>query len=204
MEFSQPSYEYPSGSFQLDITFTFKKSVFFVDNVIICLGSGISSSNSATKITQVVNDILFCVFFSRVQVRIVHTKLQYIPSHLCKSEMKTEGVLSRHKTGNPLEQITDIKILLTTYQILHDQSANYRKKYRSSQKLLSTRSFSFSCQMVKANYYGGRAFAFAARKFWNSIPDDFKKANNVFRFKTKTIFELFIRWLFFPTFFFLS
>jgi len=53
MDFSQPAYRFPSGSFQLDINFSFKKSVFFADYVIICLGSGITSSNSSPNITQV-------------------------------------------------------------------------------------------------------------------------------------------------------
>ena len=57
MDFSQPAYRYPSGSFQLDINFKFKKSVFFADYVIICLGSGISSSNSSPHITQVPYDV---------------------------------------------------------------------------------------------------------------------------------------------------
>ncbi|KAL9953039.1 hypothetical protein ACROYT_G040390 [Oculina patagonica] len=53
MEFSQPTYQFPTGSFQLDISFTFKKSVFFADYVIICLGTGITStSSSTTNITQ--------------------------------------------------------------------------------------------------------------------------------------------------------
>ena len=53
MDFSQPRYQFPAGSFQLDITFTFKKSVFFADSLIICLGTGITSTNSAPYITQV-------------------------------------------------------------------------------------------------------------------------------------------------------
>ena len=57
MEFSQPPYRFPSGSFQLDINFSFKKSVFFADYVIICLGTGISSSNSSPNITQVTYDL---------------------------------------------------------------------------------------------------------------------------------------------------
>ena len=57
MDFSQPAYRFPSGSFQLDITFSFKKSVFFAGHVIICLGTGISSSNSSPNITQVLYDL---------------------------------------------------------------------------------------------------------------------------------------------------
>ena len=53
MDFTQPAYRFPSGSFQLDINFSFKKSVFFADYVIICLGTGINSSNSSPNITQV-------------------------------------------------------------------------------------------------------------------------------------------------------
>ena len=53
MDFSQPQYRFPYGALQLDITFTFKKSVFFADYVIICLGTGISSTNSDPHITQV-------------------------------------------------------------------------------------------------------------------------------------------------------
>ncbi|KAL9951814.1 hypothetical protein ACROYT_G044546 [Oculina patagonica] len=52
MEFSRPPYRFPDGSFQLDIDFAFKKSVFFSDYVIICLGSGITSSGSSPYITQ--------------------------------------------------------------------------------------------------------------------------------------------------------
>ena len=53
MEFSQPDYQFPAGSPQLDITFGFKKSVFFADYALICLGSGISSTHSSPNITQV-------------------------------------------------------------------------------------------------------------------------------------------------------
>ena len=56
MEFSQPPYSWKTGAFQANIDFTFKKSVFFADYAIICLGSGISTSNSLpTNITQVHN-----------------------------------------------------------------------------------------------------------------------------------------------------
>ena len=53
MDFSQPHYQFPSGASQLDIAFTFKKSVFFADHVFICLGSGITSVNCDPHITQV-------------------------------------------------------------------------------------------------------------------------------------------------------
>ena len=53
MDFSQPSYQFPAGSFQLDITFEFKKSVFFTDFAVICLGSGITTTMSSPNITQV-------------------------------------------------------------------------------------------------------------------------------------------------------
>ena len=53
MDFSQPSYKFPAGSFQLDITFGFKKSVFFADFAVICLGSGITTTMSSPNITQV-------------------------------------------------------------------------------------------------------------------------------------------------------
>ncbi|XP_066015773.1 chondroitin sulfate ABC exolyase-like isoform X2 [Pocillopora verrucosa] len=52
MDFSQPSYKFPAGSFQLDITFGFKKSVFFADFAVICLGSGITTTMSSPNITQ--------------------------------------------------------------------------------------------------------------------------------------------------------
>jgi len=57
MEFSQPPYRFPTGSFELDINFSFKKSVFFADYVIICLGTGITFSNSSPNITQVTSDL---------------------------------------------------------------------------------------------------------------------------------------------------
>lgn len=53
MDFSQPKYRFPFGASQLDITFAFKKSVFFADHVIISLGTGITSTNSDPHITQV-------------------------------------------------------------------------------------------------------------------------------------------------------
>ncbi|XP_078352647.1 chondroitin sulfate ABC exolyase-like [Oculina patagonica] len=52
MDFSQPPYRFPNGAFQLDITFTFRKSVFFADYVIICLGKGITATESSPNITQ--------------------------------------------------------------------------------------------------------------------------------------------------------
>ena len=54
MDFEQPtSYKWKSGAFQANIDFFFKKSVFFADFIIICLGSGITSTNSNSHITQV-------------------------------------------------------------------------------------------------------------------------------------------------------
>ena len=56
MEFSQPPYRWETGAPQTNIDFTFKKSVFFADSLILCLGTGITTSNSlATDITQVHN-----------------------------------------------------------------------------------------------------------------------------------------------------
>lgn len=52
MDFSQPQYEFPNGSFQSDINFSFKKSVFFFDSYVICLGSNIRAENSCPYITQ--------------------------------------------------------------------------------------------------------------------------------------------------------
>lgn len=52
MDFSQPQYEFPEGSFQSDINFSFKKSVFFFDSYVICLGSNIRAENSCPYITQ--------------------------------------------------------------------------------------------------------------------------------------------------------
>lgn len=63
MEFSQPPYRFPEGSFQLDINFSFKKSVFFADYVMICLGTGITSSESSPYITQVRSNISECYAF---------------------------------------------------------------------------------------------------------------------------------------------
>ncbi|XP_022793263.1 uncharacterized protein LOC111332229 [Stylophora pistillata] len=52
MDFSQPQYKFPKGSFQSDINFSFKKSVFFFDSYVICLGSNIRAENSCPYITQ--------------------------------------------------------------------------------------------------------------------------------------------------------
>ena len=41
MEFAQPDYDWDDGAYQNNIEFTFKKSVFFADNYVVCLGSGI-------------------------------------------------------------------------------------------------------------------------------------------------------------------
>lgn len=59
MDFSQPPYQWKSGAFQANINFTFKKSVFFADFIIICLGSGITASNSSPNITQVMINATF-------------------------------------------------------------------------------------------------------------------------------------------------
>lgn len=58
MQFSQPPYRFPSGSFQLKIDFRFKKSVFFADWAVICLGSSITATNSTPYITQARNNML--------------------------------------------------------------------------------------------------------------------------------------------------
>ena len=53
VEFAQPDYDWDDGAYQNNIEFTFKKSVFFAGNYVVCLGSGITSSGSSTHITQV-------------------------------------------------------------------------------------------------------------------------------------------------------
>lgn len=57
MEFSQPPYQWKSGAFQANINFAFRKSVFFADFIIVCLGSDITVTNSSPNITQVIANV---------------------------------------------------------------------------------------------------------------------------------------------------
>ena len=59
MDFFQPPYQWETGAFQANIDLAFKKSVFFADFIIICLGSGITSANSSSHITQVHSSVFF-------------------------------------------------------------------------------------------------------------------------------------------------
>lgn len=102
MDFSQPPYRFPDGAFQLDITFTFKKSVFFADYVIICLGKGITSTESSPNITQVHSFIgLFvCLLVSLNFHAKLNKKLFYL----------TFIILPYNKTSLG-SQITDVMML---------------------------------------------------------------------------------------------
>ena len=52
MDFEQPTYELEAADWRHSVTFEFKKSVFFFENLLVCLGSDISASNTAGRIVQ--------------------------------------------------------------------------------------------------------------------------------------------------------
>ena len=52
MDFRQPDYGLASGDWRKNINFIFKKSVFFFENLLVCLGSNIRAQNTNGKVVQ--------------------------------------------------------------------------------------------------------------------------------------------------------
>ena len=104
-----------------------------------------------------------------------------------KFEHITPALINLHWL--PVHSRIDYKILLLTYKAIHSLTPEYLsdilqlyipvRTLRSSDKnLLSTTSY-------KQINYGGRSFAYAAPKLWNSLPTDIRQASSVDSFKRK-------------------
>ena len=52
MDFTQPNYGFKTTDWRLGIVFAFKKSVFFFENLLVCLGSNIAAGNTRGKVVQ--------------------------------------------------------------------------------------------------------------------------------------------------------
>ena len=52
MDFHQPEYDLGTADWRHRIQFDFKKSIFFFENLLICLGSNITSSDTNDKVVQ--------------------------------------------------------------------------------------------------------------------------------------------------------
>ena len=97
----------------------------------------------------------------------------------------------------PVRSRIDYKILLLTYKAIHGLTPEYisdliqvyipARTLRSKDKnLLTTTSY-------KQINYGGRSFAYAAPKLWNSLPTDIKLAPTIDCFKRKLKTHLFCK-----------
>ena len=52
MNFEQPNYGFADNDWRRNINFRFKKSVFFVENLLVCLGSSIRANNVRRRVVQ--------------------------------------------------------------------------------------------------------------------------------------------------------
>ena len=83
----------------------------------------------------------------------------------------------------PVSEQINFKILLLTFEALHQQSPTYIQDlitcYLLSRSLQS--SFMLSLNPVSFNLktYGSRAFAVSAPKLWNKLPDDIRSCKNL-------------------------
>ena len=89
----------------------------------------------------------------------------------------------------PIPARLEFKILLLTFKCLHNQGPSYLRellKFRNPSRTLRFSKQSLLQNSYRPNtlYYGERAFAFAAPKLWNSIPEHIKAASSLSTFKT--------------------
>ena len=100
----------------------------------------------------------------------------------------------------PIPARLEFKILLLTFKCLHNQGPSYLRellKFRNPSRTLRSSKQSLLQNSYRPNtlYYGERAFAFAAPKLWNSIPEHIKAASSLSTFKTALKTYLFRRHL---------
>ena len=88
----------------------------------------------------------------------------------------------------PVQVRINFKILLLTFQCLHDMAPTYLKEllvqYVPSRNLRSSHRYLLQCPKFSTKYYGERTFLFAAASLWNTLPIKIKEANSVKSFKT--------------------
>ena len=101
----------------------------------------------------------------------------------------------------PIPTRLEFKILLLTYKCLRNQGPSYLcelLKLRNPSRTLrsSMQSLLQNSYRPNTHYYGERAFAFAAPKLWNSIPEHIKSASSLSTFKTALKTYLFRRHFF--------
>ena len=100
----------------------------------------------------------------------------------------------------PIPARLEFKILLLTFKCLHNQGPSYLRellKFRNPSRTLRSSKQSLLQNSYRPNtlFYGERAFAFAAPKLWNSIPEHIKSASSLLTFKTALKTYLFRRHL---------
>ena len=100
----------------------------------------------------------------------------------------------------PIPARLEFKILLLTFKCLHNQGPSYLRellKFRNPSRTLRSFKQFLLQNSYRPNtlYYGERAFAFAAPKLWNSIPEHIKSASSLSTFKTALKTYLFRRHL---------
>ena len=68
----------------------------------------------------------------------------------------------------------NLKILLLTFQCLHDMAPTYLKEllvqYVPFRNLRSSHRYLLQCPKFSTKYYGKRTFLFAAASLWNTLP----------------------------------
>ena len=100
----------------------------------------------------------------------------------------------------PIPARLEFKILLLTFKCLHNQGPSYLRellKFRNPSRTLRSFKQFLLQNSYRPNtlYYCERAFAFAAPKLWNSIPEHIKSASSLSTFKTALKTYLFRRHL---------
>jgi hypothetical protein len=90
----------------------------------------------------------------------------------------------------PVRERIEYKILLLTYQAIHNLTPPYVKNMLmpcENEHTMSLRSFSnqhLAAPRTKMVSYGDRTFSSAAPKFWNVLPGYIKETNSLDKFKT--------------------
>ena len=89
----------------------------------------------------------------------------------------------------PISQRLNFKILLYVYKALHGLAPEYLtgmlQPYVTARALRSTHQGLLLEPRVRRQHYGGRAFAAAAPRLWNSLPTSVRAAETLDIFKSR-------------------
>jgi len=110
-----------------------------------------------------------------------------------KAESITPHLIKLHWL--PVKQRIDFKILTLTYRCLHNLAPQYLqtllKQHHPTRTLRSSSAISLDVPRSRTKHYGDRAFANAAPRLWNSLPQVLRNSTSLDTFKSSLKAHLF-------------